>query len=228
MSAGWGEPPCGLLRLDDEGRVLACNAELARLCGLASADDAPARVDALLRPGALLYFQTALLPSLRLAGRVDEVYLELAAAGVGTVPVLVNARRDAASGTSDWAVMRIEQRGRWEEAVAEARRVAERESRENARKSEELAQAKSDLEHVLKELKESNWMLRKVADVLPVCMYCGRVRPGQRPDTEWESAADFLKRNSRFLSHGCCPRCIDLFSRQLGLPEGEGPASGPA
>lgn len=225
MSAVWDEPPCGLLRLDDAGRVLACNREFRRLCGFASPADAPARVDGLLRPGSLLYFQTALFPSLQLSGRVDEVYLELASADGGSVPVLVNARRDAAAGTSDWAVMRIEQRGRWEEAVAEARRVAEHESRENARKSEELAQAKSDLEHVLEELKDSNWMLRKVADVLPVCMYCGRVRPGQRPDTEWESAADFLKRNSGFLSHGCCPRCIDLLRRQLGLPE-EAPPGG--
>lgn len=223
MSAGWEESPCGLLRLNDAGAVLACNREFRRLCGYAAPQDAPSSVEVLLRPGSLLFFQTTLFPSLRLSGRVDEVYLELASTGGGSVPVLVNARRDAVAGTSDWAVMRIEQRGRWEAAVAEARRVAEHESRENARKSEELARAKSDLEHVLEELKQSNWMLRKVADVLPVCMYCGRVRPGQRPETEWESAAEFLKRNSRFLSHGCCPRCVDLMRRELGLPDETSP-----
>lgn len=213
MHPGWNEAPCGLLRVGDDGGLLAANRAFVALLGLGPEDVAPARVDALFRPGSRLYYQMNVFPSLRLAGAVEEVYLEFQDVRGGSVPALVNLRRDALALHSDWAVMRVEQRGRWEAAVVEARRVAEHEAAGHARKNEELARAKAELEEALRELRESHWMLRKVADVLPSCMYCGRVKPGER---DWESASDFLRRNSRFLSHGCCPGCVEALLRDIG------------
>lgn len=84
-------------------------------------------------------------------------------------------------------------------------------SRERARKARQLAQA-------LAELRDSNWQLTKIAEVLPMCVQCRAVRTG--PST-WEDVADFLVRNSDFLSHGYCARCASELSAGLGGGRGE-------
>ena len=87
-------------------------------------------------------------------------------------------------------------------------------ARENARKSKELAATKAALQHTLDELNRTHWHLRKIAEVLPMCAECGKVKPG---DGEWESVADYLRHNSLFLSHGCCPDCAGKLQSSLGL-----------
>lgn len=88
-------------------------------------------------------------------------------------------------------------------------------ARENARKGKELAATKRTLQHTLDELNRTHWHLRKIAEVLPMCAECGKVKPG---DGEWESVADYLRQNSLFLSHGCCPDCVGKLQAGLGLP----------
>ena len=204
----WQTAPCGLLRVADDGLLLALNPAAARLLGHAPDAAPPARLDDLLAPASRLYHELTIVPALRLGGVVEEACLEFRDRAGAPVPVLVNIRRDAAGGHADWACLRIEQRGRWEAAVLEARRQAEQESRK-------LAEANAELARVLAQLKESNWLLEKVAEVLPTCMYCGRVKSN---GPNWESAIDFLKRHSRFLSHGCCPSCVSVLRAQLNLP----------
>ena len=87
-------------------------------------------------------------------------------------------------------------------------------ARENARKGKELAVTKAALQHTLDELNRTHWHLRKIAEVLPMCADCGKVKPG---DGEWESVADYLRQNSLFLSHGCCPDCAAKMRTELGL-----------
>ena len=86
--------------------------------------------------------------------------------------------------------------------------------RENARKTKELTATKGALQHTLDELNRTHWHLRKIAEVLPMCAECGKVKPG---DGEWESVADYLRQNSLFLSHGCCPECVGKLQAGLGL-----------
>lgn len=88
-------------------------------------------------------------------------------------------------------------------------------ARENARKGKELAAMQATLQHTLDELNRTHWHLRKIAEVLPMCAECGKVKPG---DGEWESVADYLRQNSLFLSHGCCPDCLGDLQAGLGLP----------
>jgi hypothetical protein len=78
--------------------------------------------------------------------------------------------------------------------------------RENEKNVKALRQAKAELEKALKELDESHWHLRKIQETLPICMYCGKVETGE---AQWEGVVEYLKANSLFLSHGCCPGCID-------------------
>ncbi len=212
--AGFDDVPCGWLRVADDGRILAMNATLRVMTGTVTAADATLQIEALLTPAARIYYQVSLFPGLRLAGVMDEIYLTLRNGVGGEIPVLVNARRREAERCSDWALVRIEQRGRWEAELLQARRTAEEASRASALKSEELGAAKRELERTLAELKESNWMLRKAAEVLPTCMYCSRVKGDQ---ARWQSAIEYLKTNAIFLSHGCCPDCTSKFMADLGL-----------
>lgn len=86
-------------------------------------------------------------------------------------------------------------------------------SRENIRRSRELEAARAELQATLKEREDSYWHLRKIQEVLPVCMGCSRLKTG---DSEWKSLVDYLKANEIFVSHGYCPSCALDFSRELG------------
>jgi heme-degrading monooxygenase HmoA len=79
-------------------------------------------------------------------------------------------------------------------------------ARENAKNVKALRQAKEELEKSLADLNESHWHLRKIQETLPICMYCGKVKTGE---ARWEGVVKYLKENSLFLSHGCCPGCLE-------------------
>lgn len=72
-------------------------------------------------------------------------------------------------------------------------------SRENARQARAL-------EAALRDLKEANWRLTKISEVLPMCLSCREVKTGPGPE-DWEAVETFLEKNSTFLSHGYCARC---------------------
>lgn len=56
------------------------------------------------------------------------------------------------------------------------------------------------------QLENSFWHLKKIQEVLPICMECGKVKTA---DSSWEDVVDFLKKHSLFLSHGYCPECYE-------------------
>lgn len=201
--------PCGFLRTDSDGQVVAANPALADALGYSGVDELPDRLDGLLPGAGILYYQITMLPTLVMRGGMEEIYLDFLTACGGTMPMLINLKIAKESGEYDWALMRVTQRGLWEAAMLEARREAER-------KTEEAAEAAAKLARALAELKESNWLLRKVAEVLPTCIYCGNVKAGQ---DGWQTAIDYLKQNTEFLSHGCCPGCMPRMRRDLGLTD---------
>ncbi len=75
----------------------------------------------------------------------------------------------------------------------------------------ELRAAKAELEKTIKELNSSYWHLKKIQEVLPICMECGKVKTGE---STWEDVVAYLKKNSLFLSHGYCPPCASEAVRQ--------------
>jgi heme-degrading monooxygenase HmoA len=83
--------------------------------------------------------------------------------------------------------------------------------RENEKNVKALRQANEKLEKALSDLNESHWHLRKIQETLPICMYCGKVRTGE---AHWEGVVEYLKKNSLFLSHGCCPNCVHLMDER--------------
>jgi response regulator RpfG family c-di-GMP phosphodiesterase len=84
-------------------------------------------------------------------------------------------------------------------------------SKDSAEQIETLKKTRSTIEsenQILKtayeQLDKSFWHLRKIQEVLPICMECGKVKTS---DSSWEDVVNFLKNNSMFLSHGYCPDC---------------------
>lgn len=68
------------------------------------------------------------------------------------------------------------------------------------------------LKTAYEQLNTSFWHLRKIQEILPICMACGKVKT---IDSDWEDVVSFLKKNSMFLSHGYCPECADKMMRQF-------------
>ena len=77
-------------------------------------------------------------------------------------------------------------------------------ARENARQSNQLKRQSVDLQSALNDLESSYWHLKKIQEFLPICMYCHKVKSDA---SHWEDVAEYLKKNSLFLSHGLCPEC---------------------
>lgn len=87
-------------------------------------------------------------------------------------------------------------------------------SREAVRRNRELTLAKRKLEEALAELERTHGHLRRVQEVLPICMECGRVKS---ESAEWQDVVTYLKENEVMLSHGYCPSCQAGVLKRLGL-----------
>jgi len=87
-------------------------------------------------------------------------------------------------------------------------------SRELTRRTRELEHAQKRLKDALDELETSYWHLRKLQEVLPICVECGKVKTS---DSTWESVAEYLERNALFLSHGYCPDCGKAMLESHGI-----------
>lgn len=90
-------------------------------------------------------------------------------------------------------------------------------ARERARQGRALERARDRAEATLSELETSFWHLRKVQEVLPFCMACGKVRTD--PET-WLPLVEYLHQNDILVSHAFCPPCAEDWARREGL-EGE-------
>ena len=78
-------------------------------------------------------------------------------------------------------------------------------SRENESKRRALATTAERLEQTLEELHSSYWHLKRLQEVLPICLECGKVRTA---DHAWDDVISYLRANALFLSHTYCPDCL--------------------
>jgi flagellar biosynthesis regulator FlaF len=60
------------------------------------------------------------------------------------------------------------------------------------------------LEKAMHDLDQSHWHLDKVAEFLPICMECGKVKTA---GAQWEPLIEYFRKNELFLTHGLCPEC---------------------
>lgn len=80
-------------------------------------------------------------------------------------------------------------------------------TRENVRQRKQV-------EQTLEQLQASHWQLKKISEVLPVCLRCHKVK-GE--GAQWQTLLDFLVANSQFLSHGYCPACTEAVMKEWNL-----------
>jgi PAS domain S-box-containing protein len=76
-------------------------------------------------------------------------------------------------------------------------------------------QAEHEREQLLRELQAALAEVKELQKILPICMYCKKIRDGE---TDWQTVEAYISHhtNSRF-SHGICPTCYEnVVDPQLG------------
>ncbi len=147
MSAPLDAVPGGVLTLSEDLRILAANRAMGDLVGRPPASLVGEPLDVLLSAPARILFQTHVYPALKADGRVEEVFLTLAAADGAPTPVLLNAVRTDGPGEARYEglMVRILARSRWENDLLAATRSIEEERAASQRIAEELAATAQDL-----------------------------------------------------------------------------------
>jgi len=121
--------PCGLLSLDAEMTVLSANAYFQEVAGVtAEAISGKLKLTALLSVASRIYVQGRLQAQLALAGRVEEIVLDLVRPDGQRVPVMINAvqERDGEGrpGQIHMALTRVVAARAYEAEVPKARQEA--------------------------------------------------------------------------------------------------------
>ncbi len=147
MNAALDAVPGGVLTLTADLHVQAVNTAMAELVGRPAADLLGTRFDECLTAPSRILLQSHVYPTLRVSGRVEEVFLTAAGPDGTGIPVLFNA---TARGTGtpegyDCLVVRIEDRSRWEAELLAATRLAEQERAASADLATRLENTGRDL-----------------------------------------------------------------------------------
>ena len=129
--------PCGLVRLDRAHVIEHANAYAARLLGRPPAALRGLRLHDLLSVAGRIFAQSRLWPELALAGRVEEIALDLLDGAGERVPVLLNATQARGAGGEASGIHIAFTR-------AVAKRAYEAEVPKARREAEEAARVKSD------------------------------------------------------------------------------------
>ena len=111
--------PCGYVSFRDDGTVLSVNQTLLDLLGRNRSEVEGQRFDALLAPGARVFYHTHFVPMLKLHGAAEEVYVVLRAADGRDLPMLAyGTRRDD---VNECVFIRVTRREQYQDELARAR-----------------------------------------------------------------------------------------------------------
>ena len=127
--------PCGFLTFADDGTVLTANGTLLEMLGLPRDAVVGQRFETLLTVSSRIFYQTHLLPMLKLQPAVEELFLTLRYGDGGSdVAALTNvAKRDVKGAVIyDCVLMRLRERRKWEDEIVRAKRTAEEANRQNS------------------------------------------------------------------------------------------------
>ncbi len=153
--------PCGFLSFSDDGTVRVANRTLLDMLGYARAELLGKHVETILAVGSRIFYQTHFFPLLRLQGRASEIFLLLRGKNGEDIAVLANAERRERDGqyATDAVLLQLIERRKFEDALLESKRVAERATVEaNAHRSE-VETANAQLERQAVELEMSQEQL---------------------------------------------------------------------
>ncbi len=198
--------------IDPGGRVRAINAAFARLSDLPREDVIGEPVTGLLTDSDVAIFERWLQDD-----TVPDDRVRLNFVGASSAPFTLDCLVAREGG--GWRIVG-EPDGRGDHSVVEELMQLNNEfatmARERARRERELERTRQRLQAALDDLETSYWHLKKIQEVLPLCMRCGKVKT---TEAEWQSVVEYLKANKIFLSHGYCPPCSEAVMADLGLED---------
>ena len=136
--------PCGFLSFTNDGQIQRVNSRLLERLGYRREDVEGRPFESLMNVGSRIFYQTHLFPLIAMQGRADEIFLLLKGANGDDIGFLLNAVRHERNGVAinDCALMRVEERRKFEDALVRARKIAEaaqQELQEANRRYEEQA-----------------------------------------------------------------------------------------
>ena len=154
--------PCGFLSFTDDGQVQQVNARLLERLGYRREEVEGRHVETLMNVGSRIFYQTHLFPLVAMYGRADEIFLLLRAANGEDIGFLVNVERHQRAGRvlNDCALMRVEERRKFEDALVRARKAAESAQRDLEEVNRRYEEQAVELELQQEELESQ----RRIAD----------------------------------------------------------------
>ena len=153
--------PCGFVSFTDDARIVAINSTLLERLGYERDDVLGRHVETILMLGTRIFFQTHFFPLVRLHGQAREVFLLLRTKSGGDVGMLCNAMRRERDGVAatDCVLLEVIERRKYEDALLEAKRAADRANRQ-------LEEQAVELEIQQQQLQEQAHGLEQQADSL--------------------------------------------------------------
>lgn len=154
--------PCGFLSFTDDGQIQQVNARLLERLGYRREEVEGRPFESLMNVGSRIFYQTHLFPLIAMKGRADEIFLLLRASNGEDIGFLLNAvrRERAGRAVNDCALMRVEERRKFEDALVRARNAAEAAQRELAEANRRYEEQAVELELQQHELETQ----RRIAD----------------------------------------------------------------
>jgi PAS domain S-box-containing protein len=162
MDALIDQIPCGFVSFGDDGQIQRVNARLLDVLGYKREEVEGRHVETLMNVGSRIFFQTHLFPLLAMKGSADEIFLLLKSSDGEDVGFLLNAARRVRDGktVNDCALMRVQERRKFEDALVRAKKVAEAAQQELTETNERYAEQAIELELQQEELVRQ----RQIAD----------------------------------------------------------------
>src|SRR5687767_12346043 len=148
--------PCGFISFGDDSRIAYINATLLTRLGFTGEELSGRHVETILGVGSRIFYQTHFFPLVKLHGRAQEVFLLLRAKSGEDVGMLCNAVRHERDGSTftDCALMEVQERRKFEEALLDARHQLQEQAIELELQSEALQTANDDLQTLNEDLKK--------------------------------------------------------------------------
>jgi len=192
-------------RLDQEGRVQSCSPAVSTGLGVSAESMIGRNICDFLAVNDAISFPERL----KSGGNDQEFMLNIVSSDLS--PFTVRTRLFVRKSSS----VLIAERDIGEEtivsrAIVDLNNELIRLTRENQQKNLDLTKAKDALTLALAERDKSYWYIKKIQEVLPICVNCQKVKSS---DTSWENLKDFVLNNTDFLSHSYCPECMAKYKK---------------
>ncbi len=160
--------PCGFVSYADDSRIAAVNSTLAERLGYEVEDLVGKAFEDILATGSRIFHQTHFFPLVKLHGRAQEVFMILRSRDGEDVAVLCNAVRHERDGIpfTDCVMMEVRERRKFEDALLEAKQVAERANVTLEEQAVELELQHQQLQELATEMEVQSEQLKAVNEDL--------------------------------------------------------------